>query len=168
MTPRRPTVAPTRRGHLVLAAVGVLLGGRLALGWWRDQGGSLPVPGVMSWASVALLAAGMAWLARTTRRTIARDRASLDPQQAVTRLLLGKTSQVAGSLLLGAYAALAWVAIDGLPAPLAVERLIHAGAACVACVAWVITGHALEAACRIPDDDDESPDTPNGDGDSVE
>ena len=106
--------------------------GRLGLGWWRDQGGSLPVPGVVAWASIALIAAGMVWLARTTRRTIAADRAALDPQQAVTRLLLGKTSQVAGALLLGAYGALAWVAVDGLPAPLAVERLVHAGAACAA------------------------------------
>lgn len=40
---------------------------------------------------------------------------------------------------------------------------MHAGIAVVASVAWVLTGRALESACRLPDDDGDSPDTPHGD-----
>ncbi len=164
MTPSGPTISPTRAPHVLGAGLGVLVVVRLALAWWQGQGGSLPIPGYPSWASVALIAGGIAWLAHTTRRTIARDRAALDPQQAVTRLLLGKTSQVGGALVLGVYGALAWAAAEALPAPLAVERVLHAGLAVVASGVWVVAGRALEASCRLPEDDgaDDAPDTPTG------
>ena len=157
-----PTISPTRPLLLVGVAAAVLVGARLALAWWQGRGASLPIPGVVSWASVALIAVGVAWLARRTRRTLAEDRAALDPQQAVTRLLLGKTSQVAGAVLLGGYAALVWAAAHALPAPLAVERVVHAGVAVLACLGWVLAGRSLEAACRVP----EPPDDPDPDGDT--
>lgn len=160
-----PTIRPTRPVALAGAAAAILVGVRLLLAWWQGTGGSLPIPGVASWASVVLIALGVAWLARRTRRTLERDRAALDPQQALTRLVLGKTSQVGGALLLGGYAALAWAAADALPAPLAVERVVHAGAAVLAALGWVLAGRALEAACRLPDDPDETNregDTPPG------
>ena len=161
-----PTIRPTPPLHVAGSAAGVLVVTRLALAWWQGQSGSLPIPGVVSWASIALIAGGITWLARRTRRTLARDRASLDPQQAVTRLLLGKTSQIGGALLFGGYAALAWAAADALPAPLAVVRVVHAGLAVLACVGWVLAGRALEAVCRLPDDPDEpgdeTPNTPHG------
>lgn len=163
MTPPGPTIRPTRPLHVLGAALGTLAVVRLGLAWWQGQGGALPIPGYPAWGSVALIAAGIAWLAHTTSRTLARDRTRLDPQQAVTRLLLGKTSQIGGALLLGAYGALAWAAAEGIPAPLALERVIHAGLAVLACVGWVLAGRALEAACRLPDDDEtESPDTGPG------
>ena len=158
-----PTIRPTTPLQVVGSAVGVLVAARLALAWWQGRGESLPIPGVVAWASIALIAAGIAWLAARTRRTLARDRTALDPQQAVTRLLLGKTSQVAGALLAGGYGALAWAAADALPAPLAVERVVHAGLAVLACVGWILAGRRLEAVCRIPDDpDEEGPDTRHG------
>lgn len=166
MTPSGPTIRPTAWVQVVGTALGVLAVARWGLAWWQGQGGSLPVPSYPAWASVALIVVGIAWLARTTRRTLARDRAALDPEQAVTRLLLGKTSQIGGALLLGVYGALAWAAADALPAPLAVERVVHAGIAVLACVAWVLAGRALEAACRVPDDEDadDPDDTPPGEG----
>ena len=163
MTPSGPTITPTRPLHVLGAGLAALVVVRLGLAWWQGQGGSLPIPGYPAWVSVALIGVGIAWLARVTRRTLARDRTALDNEQAVTRLLLGKTSQVGGALLLGAYAALAWAAAGALPAPLAVERVVHAGIAVVASVAWVLAGRGLEAACRLPDDDGDSPDTPHGD-----
>ncbi len=169
MTPHGPTISPTRGLHVLGAALGVLVAARLGLAWWQGQGGSLPIPGYPAWASIALIAVGIGWLAFSTRRLIARDRTLLDAQQAVTRLVLGKTSQVGGALLLGAYGALAWAAAEALPAPLALERVVHAGLAVAACLAWVGAGRALETACRIPDDGDgNSPDTPGGDAGSRE
>lgn len=163
MTPAGPTISPTRLAVVAGAAVGALAVVRLALAWWQGQGGALPIPGVPAWASIALIAAGIAWLSHITRRTIAKDRASLDPQQAVTRLLLGKTSQVGGALLFGGYGALVWAAAGGLPAPLAIERLVHGGLAVLACVGWVLAGRVLESACRLPDDDEtDSQDTGPG------
>ena len=169
MTPSGPTIRPTRAPQVFGAALGVLLVARLGLAWWQGQGGSLPIPGYPAWASIALITVGIAWLAHTTRRLIERDRTALDPQQAVTRLVLGKTSQVGGALLLGAYGALAWAAAEALPAPLAIERVVHAGLAVLTCVGWVLAGRALEGACRIPDEDgpDDSSDTPSGDAGSV-
>lgn len=153
--------------QVLAVALGVLVVARLGLAWWQGQGGSLPIPGYPAWASVGLIAVGIAWLAHTTRRTIAADRTSLDPQQAVTRLVLGKTSQVGAALLLGTYGALVWAAAEALPAPLAIERVVHGGLAVLACVGWLLAGRALEAACRIPDDSDaDSPDTPPGDAGS--
>ncbi|HHX84410.1 MAG TPA: DUF3180 domain-containing protein [Actinomycetales bacterium] len=166
MTPSGPTIRPTGTAQVLGAALGALFVVRLGLAWWQGQGGSLPIPSYPAWASIVLITVGIAWLAHTTRRLIARDRTLLDPEQAVTRLLLGKTSQVGGALLFGTYGALAWAAAGALPAPLAIERVIHAGIAVPACVAWVVAGRALEAACRVPDDEggDDSPDTPSGDG----
>lgn len=156
MTPR-PTIDRTRPGQVVLAAVVGLVCGLLLLVWWQGQGGSLVIPGVVAWASVLLLAGGMAYLAFRTRTTLARDRAALTPEQAVTRVLLGKTSVLAGALLGGGYVSLVAVALPAWPAPLAFERVLHGGLAVVACVLWMVAGAWLEVACRIPPSDGETP-----------
>ncbi|MFT3876769.1 MAG: DUF3180 domain-containing protein [Propioniciclava sp.] len=156
MSPHGPTVRPTRPGVLALAGGGATVVSAAAFVFWQDRGGSLPIPGWMSWVGVALLAAGIGWLARVTRRTLAADRSALDPAAAVTRIVLGKTSRLAGVLLLGVYAALIVVAARAWPAPLAIERVIHAGLSVLACGAWMLAGRSLERACRIPEDDDSS------------
>ena len=89
MTPSGPTITPTRPLHVLGAGLAALVVVRLGLAWWQGQGGSLPIPGYPAWASVVLIAVGIAWLARVTRRTLTRDRTALDNEQAVTRLLLG-------------------------------------------------------------------------------
>lgn len=156
-----PTIAPTRPVQVIAAAVVGLAGTWLALSWWQGRGNTLPIPGVVAWASVAVIAVGVGYLTWRTRRTLADDPTSLDPQQAVTRLLLGKTSLLAGAFLGGAYLAVALLALPGLPAPLAVERVVHGGLAVVACVAWAVLGARLENACRIPPPEgDKDADTP--------
>lgn len=162
MTSPGPTIKPTRPWVLALASGATALLSALALGLWQDHGGSLPIPGWMSWAGVGLLAAGVGWTARATRRALARDPGALDPQTAVSRLVLGKTSRLAGALVLGGYAALAVMAAQAWPAPLAVARVVHAGVTVLACVAWMAAGRALERACRISGHDESDGDASTG------
>lgn len=156
MSPR-PTIDRTRPGHVVLAALLGVGASLLLLAWWQGQGGSLPIPGVVAWGSVLLIAVGIAWLAFRTRMTLARFRAAVTADQAVTRVLLGKTSMLAGALLGGGYAGLIALALPGWPAPLALERVLHGGLAVGACLLWVVAGARLESACRIPPSDRDEP-----------
>lgn len=146
MTPT-PSIPPTRPLHVVTSALLGFAVAFAALWWWQGSGESLPIPGWASWASVALIAGGIAWLSR--------DRKPREPQQSVNRALLGKTSMVAGAFLGAAYLALVALTLPGLPAPLAQERLIHGVLAVVACVLWVVAGWFLQRACLIPPDEDE-------------
>ena len=158
----QPTIAPSRALHVVAAATLGLAGAWLTLTWWQGAGGTLPIPGVVAWASVLLICFGVGYLTRRTRVTVAQDPTSLDPQQAVTRLLLGKTSLLGGAFLAAVYAGLVLVALPGLPAPLAVERLVHGGIAALVCVVWAFLGRRLEDVCRIPPrEGDKDLDTPD-------
>jgi len=150
---------------LVVASCVTALVSALALRWWQEHGGSLPIPSWMSWAGVGLIAAGVGWTARATRRALARDPWALNPQVAVSRLVLGKTSRLAGAILLGGYGALAVMAAQAWPAPLAVTRVLHAGVTLLACAAWMATGRALERACRISRHDESDGDASTGSGD---
>ena len=85
-----------------------------------------------------------------SRHAIARDAGGVAPRQAVIRLLLGKTSLLAGAFLAGGYAALVLLALPALPAPLAITRVIHGGIAVIASVACSVAGRRLENACRVP------------------
>ena len=105
-----------------------------------------------------LIAVAALYLAVRTRRTLSEDPAALDPRQAVIRLLLGKTSLLAGAFLAGGYVALVLLAVPALPAPLAIERLVHGGIAAIAGVLCAVAGRRLENACRIP--------PPSGDSDA--
>ena len=67
MTPR-PTIQATRPTHVLAAGVLGFAAAGLALRWWQGTGGSLPVPGPVSWASVVLIALGLGWLALSIRR----------------------------------------------------------------------------------------------------
>ncbi len=158
MTAPRPTIEPTTATQVAIAAVA---GGGLAwllFGTLQGQGVALPVLGPVAWGSVVLIAVGIAYLAARTHAAVQRRRESIDPQQAVTRLLLGKTSILGGAALGAAYLALVWLARAGWPAPLATERVLHGSIAALACVGWSLAGWFLERACRIPDDNDR--DTP--------
>lgn len=145
-----PTIRPTRAAQVGLAAAVGGVGAWLAFAWWQGGGGTLPVPGVVAWAAIVLISCGVAFLAWRTRKARAAGPAVLDSQQALRRLLLGKTSQLAGAFLGGAYAAIVILALPGLPAPLAAKRVIHGGIAVVANMVWVIFGRMLENSCRIP------------------
>lgn len=162
MSEGRPTVWPTTPLQVATAAAAGFAVAWLLLSTLQGQGRSLPVVGVPGWASVLLITVGIVWMAVRTRRQVARRRDTLDAPTALNRVLLGKTSQLAGAGLGGAYAALVWLAVQAWPAPLAVERVLHGGAAVAACLVWAVSGWWLERACRIPPD---SGDTPPGSGD---
>lgn len=166
-TPGGPTVEPTRAVHVASAGVAGLLVAGMLLWTWQGFGHSLPLVGPLAWGAVLLIAGGIGWLALRTRSQVRGRRDTLTPQEALTRVLLAKTSLLAGAFLGAGYLALAVLVLPALPAPLAVERLLHGGLAVVACVLWVLAGAALERACRIPRDPDDPGDTrvdqPNSD-----
>lgn len=142
----------TRATEIGAAALGGGVLAYLVFAGIVSFGGSLPLLGPVAWLSIALCAAGIGGLAFVTRRTLAAGRV-VEPKTAVTRLLLGKTSLLAGSFLGAAYLGLVLVASGSWPAPLAQERVVHGGLAALACLAWAVCGWLLERACRIPPDD---------------
>lgn len=161
MSPRvdhGPTIEPTTASQVVVAALAGAAFTWLGLTTLRNAGGSLPLLGPAAWASVGLVALGVGVLAVRTHRTVQVRREPLEPQQGMTRLLLGKTSLLGGVLLAAVYATVVVMAVEGWPAPLAVDRVVHAAVASALSVAWAVAGWFLERACRIPPSDDDTPD----------
>jgi len=97
---RRPgTVRPTGFGLLALL---VVIGG--VLGWAAVPISErlMTVAPTVEWTSVVALfaiAAVLLVLARSTYRTVQRDRRHIDPQRAVSFLLLAKASAIAGAVI---------------------------------------------------------------------
>lgn len=159
MTPQ-PTISPTRMSSVAGAA---LLGSGLvwvSVAVVRFMGGTLPRVGATAWASLLLLGVGTGWLAVRAHRRLQRDRLGVEPLRAVRWLVWGKTSLLAGVGIAAAWLAFAVSAAPGLPAPLAVERVVHAGVATVFSAGWAVAGWLLERSCRIPPDPDEDSATP--------
>jgi hypothetical protein len=154
-------VRPTSARLLVGAAVAGLL-----LGWVggalleRTQGAAPTVP----WTSASVLVLGavmLGWAAWSTWRTVHRQRRWIDPNRAVSYLLLAKASSLAGALVAGAYVGFGALFLDDLSAPLPQERVLRAGVAAFAAVLVVVAALLLERACRVPkgpEDDDEDHD----------
>ncbi len=166
MTEPRPTVEPTAWRQVGLAVVLGFAMSWLVLTMTQDRGIPLPLVGPIAWASVLLIAAGVGWLAWQTRSQVRTRPDTLDPRQALIRVLLGKASVLGGMALAGAYAGLLGLAVVAWPAPLAVDRVTHGGVAFAGCLAWAIAGWTLERSCRIRDDRDD--DTPGDGGEYVE
>lgn len=150
-----PTVRPTRPGRVVLAALVGAATTWLVLDVLARWGLGLPQVGPVAWASVGLLAALTAWAAASTHAALQRRREPMDPDRAVARLVLGKTSQIAGALVAGAYAAVVVQALADAPAPLPRARVLHGSVAALFSVAWAVAGALLERACRVPRDPDD-------------
>lgn len=153
--PARPTIEATTGTQIAVAAMAGAGMTWLFLGTLQRAGQSLPVLGPVAWASVLVIAAGIAFLAVRTHQAIQVRRESMEARRAVNSLLLGKTSVLGAAGLGAAYLVMAVVAAGGWPAPLAQTRVLHAGVAVVACVAWGVAGWLLERACRIPPDDED-------------
>lgn len=143
------------RNRLRLSRPGALVGFGLVglvVGWAvrpvvLELGGGEPE---LSWAPALLIgfAAVSLWvIAGITRRALARPR-GLEPHKAVSRMVLGKASALAGAALLGYYTGRA-VGQLGIAAELSGQRLLHAACA-VVCGALMTTGAmALERACLV-------------------
>lgn len=163
MTEPGPTVGPTTPTQVVAATLVGFGLSFLVLATLQGAGASLPLLGAPAWGSVLLIAVGIALLAARTRRERRQRPDTLEPRVALTRLVLGKTSVLAGAGLGGAYAALIVLVLPALPAPLAVDRLLHGGLALGFCIIWALVGWVLQRTLRVPPEDpDDSPDTPRG------
>jgi small-conductance mechanosensitive channel len=108
---------------------------------------------------VAALVGALAW---TTSQRIQVRREWLEPQRAVTFLLLGKASALTGSLVAGGYLGFAVNFLSRLDASNSRDRVIRAGVAVVAGLALMAGGLLLERACRVPksDEDDDQHQAP--------
>lgn len=96
-------------------------------------------------------------LAYTTHRRVQVERRRIDPQRAVTFLVLGKASALAGALVAGGYLAYAVQFLTRLDALGPRDRVVRSALAVVAGVGLCIAGLLLERACKVPrgEDDDE-------------
>lgn len=155
---------PTGRQELIIAAV---LGA--GIGWLLVRVASaldVTAPRVPWTAPVAmvLLAAFVALLARSTHQRIQVRRERVEPERAVTFLILGKASALAGALISGGYLAYALSFVARFDADTPRERVIRSAVAVVGSVGLSLAGLWLERACRVPDDDqDEDEDAASGD-----
>lgn len=166
MSEPTPTILPTRGTEVASAVLAGGLLGYLLFAGLVQFGYSLPVLSPIAWLSIMVCVVGIGVLAYRTHQTVQKRRDPIEHKQAITRLLLGKTSLLAGAFLGSAYLGLLVVAVQGWPAPLAQERVLHGGLAALACAGWALAGWLLERACRIPTDDDTPPATREGDGSS--
>ncbi|WP_052462230.1 DUF3180 family protein [Nigerium massiliense] len=155
--PGGPVIEPTTPSWVAIAAALGAGATYLVLDGLRRAGQSLPRVEAISWASVAIIAAGITYLAVSTGRLVRERRADLDNLAAVNRLLLGKGSLLGGAGLGGAYVTLVLMSLSGWPAPLAQDRVIHGSIAVALCVWWAVAGWFLERACRVPRDPDDTP-----------
>lgn len=153
------TVTLTPARALVVAA---LFGG--LVGWLvvvlTNAFGALPPR--IPWSApigLAVFAALVGVLARTTYQRIQVRRERMEPQRAVAFLVLGKASALAGALVAGGYLGFALPFLTNIDAVSPRERVIRSAVALVAGVVSCIAGLRLERACKVPgaDEDDETP-----------
>lgn len=145
------TVKPTPVRSLVVAAVFGGLGGWLVEATPRALGGDSPqVPWT---APIVLLAvaAGVGVLARSTFVRIQRRHERVESQQAVTLLVLGKASAMAGAVIAGGYLVFGLLYVSSMDAVLPRERVIRSAVAMLAGVGLAVGGLLLERACRVPE-----------------
>jgi membrane protein implicated in regulation of membrane protease activity len=153
-------VQPTRIRALVLAAL--VGGGVTFLVLLGVSAYAMTMPNV-PWTTPMLMFAGAvaaAVLARVTylRNHVVRQRQ--DPRRALSTLAIAKALLIGGSLLAGGYLVYALFSVGHLDAPLPKQRLVIGLVTAASAIGLVVSGWALERACRTPDDrKDENPDT---------
>lgn len=117
--------------------------------------------------ALVLTAALVAALAYATHGRIQVRREQMEPQRAVSFLVLGKASALAGALVAGGYLAFGLMFLSRLEAEAPRDRVIRSAVALVAGIGLAVGGIALERACKVPPSDedeeaDETGDTPEG------
>lgn len=152
-------VEPTRIRALVLAAVvGAGLTFLVMLG---VSSFAMTMPNV-PWTTPMLMFAGAVAAGVLARVTYLRNHVvhqRQDPRRALSTLAIAKALLLGGALLTGGYLVFALYSVGHLDAPLPRQRLIIGLVTAVSGICLVVSGWALERACRTPDDDDENPDT---------
>jgi hypothetical protein len=126
------------------------------------------VPPTIPWtAPIALfgIAALVGVLAYTTHQRIQVRRERVEPERAVTFLVLGKAAALAGALVAGGYLAYGLMFVTRFAAEAPRDRVIKSGIAVVAGILLCVAGLLLERACKVPgsdEDDDHAPSPPPG------
>ncbi len=146
------TVSTTGPGPLVVIGLaGAFLG-------WAVRGQAIrlgePTPGV-SWLAIGVtwfVAAVIGGVAYLTWRTVHRERRVLQPQQGLTRLVLGKTIARLGAFAFGAFLGVA-ISNLGVAGENADRVILRALVAALGSGAALAAGLLLEHACRVPDQD---------------
>ena len=153
-------VQPTRLRAVVLAAVvgaGLTFLVLLAVTTY-----ALTFPAV-PWTTPMLMFAGAVAAGVLARVTYVRNhvvRQPQDPARSLATLAIAKALLLGGSLLAGGYIVFGLFSAGHLDAPLPKQRLIIGLLTAVAAIGLVVSGWALERACRTPDaDQDQKHDT---------
>jgi hypothetical protein len=118
---------------------------------------------VVPWTTPMLMFVGAVAAGVLARVTYLRNHVvhqPQDPVRSVATLAIAKALLIGGSLLTGGYLVFALFSVGHLDAPLPKQRLIIGLVTAAAAIGLVVSGWALERACRTPDaDEDENHDT---------
>ena len=160
MPESRSGVKPTRLRALVLAAI--VGGGLTFLLLLVVSEYALAMP-VVPWTTPMLMFVGAVAAGVLARVTYLRNHVvhqPQDPVRSVATLATAKALLIGGSLLTGGYLVFALFSVGHLDAPLPKQRLIIGLVTAAAAIGLVVSGWALERACRTSDaDEDENHDT---------
>ncbi len=110
-------------------------------------------PPLVPWTApvgLLLITALVGVLAYTTHQRIQVRRERVAPERAVSFLVLGKASALAGALVAGGYFTFALMFVTRLDAASPRDRVIRSAVAVVAGIALMIVGLLLERACKVP------------------
>ncbi|GGF45094.1 hypothetical protein GCM10011519_18660 [Marmoricola endophyticus] len=162
--PGRPTARPTRPGPLVVAGCVAAVAGWAIRPVAAALGRPQPLVGWSGVVVVWLLGLAVGFVALRTwlvlQRAVAKGdvkrRATMEPYQAVNRMVLGKAAAVVGALVVGGYAGYALSQLGVPVTPLTGDRVVRALVAVVGGVLLVVAGLLLERACRVREDDKET------------
>lgn len=158
--PKRPGLRPTRASTLVIAA---LVTAGLAWLGVRRYFGDIPDITWLPGLTLAGLAVVEGIAARNTRaRVEKRPRAGqLNPLLVARFAVLAKASSLAGAIFAGAYGGVAaWALSERETLTAARANLEPSVAGLVGGLALVAAALLLERACRVPDQPDDSDETP--------
>ncbi|MDN5727764.1 MAG: DUF3180 domain-containing protein [Propionibacteriales bacterium] len=114
------------------------------------------VPPTVPWTTPVVLALVLIFVVVTavaTRRRIHRDRRWIEPSRAVSLLVLGKATALAGAVIGGFSLAYGLMFIGRFEAATPRERVINSLLAALCCLGLVFAGRGLEKACRTPQDE---------------
>jgi apolipoprotein N-acyltransferase len=153
--PGKGSVDLTPRRALVVAAVFGALAGWLVV----VAANALDLlPPRVPWSApigLAVFAALVAALARSTRQRLQVRREWIEPRRAVAFLVLGKACALAGAAVAGGYLGFAIMFVTRIDADTPRDRVIRSAVVVLAAVALALAGLRLERACKVPDDEDD-------------
>jgi len=140
-----------------LAAVFVVAGllGFASVQLWESRSRSAPRIEWPAVTALALVAVVLLAFAYSTYGAVHLDRTRIDPQRAVSLLLLAKASALVGAVVAGGYLGFGINFLGRLDVELPRERAIRALVAAVMGLAIVFSALLLERACRVPQDSDD-------------